>query len=196
MKNAPLPCRPNKFLCSTTDVVSLLTPAADSLAPARSALTGLRLRRIPIAAFPSSNSLLVERRRAPRWDIPVYFRCPAATASIRFQGSLHELQFGEFSPPRRRCHIRQILVVLTAKAAVPADRHRLEDEASASKPEEKKYQGDHGRYGANYRCCLPALAGFVSPHSMGPGKERVWQNGALFKENPRGKTVQIPSRGL
>jgi hypothetical protein len=24
----------------------------------------------------------------------------------------------------------------------------------------------------------------------------VWQNGALFKENPRGKTVQIPSRGL
>ena len=45
-----------------TGVASLLTPAADSLAPARSALTGLRLRRIPIAAFPSSNSLLVERR--------------------------------------------------------------------------------------------------------------------------------------
>jgi len=45
-----------------TDVASLLTPAADSLAPARSALTGLRLRRIPIAAFPSSDSLLVERR--------------------------------------------------------------------------------------------------------------------------------------
>ena len=32
----------------------------------------------------------------------------------------------------------------------------------------EKCQGDHGRYGANYRCCLPALAGFVSPHSMGP----------------------------
>ena len=31
-------------------------------------------------------------------------------------------------------------------------------------------QGDHGRCRANYRCCLPALAGFVSPHSVGPGK--------------------------
>ena len=49
-----------KHFHSTTDVASLLTPAADSLAPARSALTGLRLRRIPIAAFPSSNSLLVK----------------------------------------------------------------------------------------------------------------------------------------
>ena len=58
---------------STTDVASLLTPAADSLAPARPALTGLRLRRIPIAAFPSSNSLLVERR-VPRWEIARYFR--------------------------------------------------------------------------------------------------------------------------
>ena len=51
-----------KHFIAKTDVASLLTPAADSLAPARSALTGLRLRRIPIAAFPSSNSLLVERR--------------------------------------------------------------------------------------------------------------------------------------
>ena len=33
-----------------------------------------------------------------------------------------------------------------------------------------KSQGDHGRRRANYRCCLPALAGFVSPHSMGPGE--------------------------
>src|SRR3954466_6072695 len=33
----------------------------------------------------------------------------------------------------------------------------------------KKDQGDHGACRANYRCCLPALAGFVSPHSMGPG---------------------------
>ncbi len=32
-----------------------------------------------------------------------------------------------------------------------------------------KCQGDHGRCRANYRCCLPALAGFVSPQSMGPG---------------------------
>src|ERR1700677_30926 len=31
-------------------------------------------------------------------------------------------------------------------------------------------QGDHGGRGANCRCCIPALAGFVSPHSMGPGK--------------------------
>jgi len=31
-----------------------------------------------------------------------------------------------------------------------------------------KCQGDHGRCRANYRCCLPALAGFVSPHSVGP----------------------------
>src|SRR4051794_12861993 len=31
-------------------------------------------------------------------------------------------------------------------------------------------QGNHGRCRANYRCCIPALAGFVSPHSVGPGK--------------------------
>ena len=29
-------------------------------------------------------------------------------------------------------------------------------------------QGDCGNCKANYRCCLPALAGFVSPHSAGP----------------------------
>jgi hypothetical protein len=34
----------------------------------------------------------------------------------------------------------------------------------------QKRQGDHGGCRANYRCCIPALAGFVSPHSMGPGK--------------------------
>src|ERR1041385_662434 len=34
----------------------------------------------------------------------------------------------------------------------------------------EKSQGDHGGCRANCRCCLPALAGFVSPHSMGPGK--------------------------
>ena len=33
-----------------------------------------------------------------------------------------------------------------------------------------KSQGDHGKCGANYRCCIPALTGFVSPHSVGPGK--------------------------
>src|SRR6266699_3526957 len=34
----------------------------------------------------------------------------------------------------------------------------------------RESQGDHGACGANCRCCLPALAGFVSPHSMGPGQ--------------------------
>jgi len=37
-------------------------------------------------------------------------------------------------------------------------------------PGVKISQGDHGRSRANYRCCLPALAGFVSPQSMGPGR--------------------------
>ena len=55
-----------------TDVASLLTPASDSLAPARSALTGLRLRRIPIAAFPSSNSLLVRGEGAAFGYLSIY----------------------------------------------------------------------------------------------------------------------------
>jgi hypothetical protein len=38
--------------------------------------------------------------------------------------------------------------------------------------DDKRSQGDHGGCGANYRCCLPALAGFVCPHSVGPGKSR------------------------
>ncbi|MEY2465987.1 MAG: hypothetical protein QOD03_508 [Verrucomicrobiota bacterium] len=47
-------------------------------------------------------------------------------------------------------------------------------------------QGDHGRYGANYRCCLPALAGFVSPHSVGPDDDECaarmrWLQGELEK---------------
>ena len=36
-----------------------------------------------------------------------------------------------------------------------------------------KRQGDHGKYEANCRCCLPALAGFVSPHSVGPDTRNV-----------------------
>src|SRR5271156_4038278 len=36
-------------------------------------------------------------------------------------------------------------------------------------------QGDHGGCRANCRCCIPALAGFVSPHSMGPGTKNVPQ---------------------
>ncbi len=41
-----------------------------------------------------------------------------------------------------------------------------------SSRKKQKCQGDHGRCRANYRCCIPALAGFVSPHSVGPGKTR------------------------
>ena len=42
--------------------------------------------------------------------------------------------------------------------------------APATAATKKESQGDHGGCGAKYRCCLPALAGFPSPHSMGPGK--------------------------
>src|ERR1043165_6295929 len=47
----------------------------------------------------------------------------------------------------------------------------------------EKYQGDHGRCRANYRCCLPALAGFVSPHSMGPGETEFAACRRRFQEN-------------
>ena len=43
---------------------------------------------------------------------------------------------------------------------------------SALRIRNSKCQGDHGRCRANYRCCLPALAGFVSPQSMGPGENK------------------------
>src|ERR1035438_8519344 len=46
----------------------------------------------------------------------------------------------------------------------------------------ERCQGDHGRCRADYRCCLPALAGFVSPHSMGPGSQRLPETDAGFKE--------------
>ena len=46
----------------------------------------------------------------------------------------------------------------------------------------KQCQGDHGSRRANYRCCLPALAGFVSPQSMGPGLSNVEQHSRGFKE--------------
>ena len=45
------------------------------------------------------------------------------------------------------------------------------------KEKKERYQGYHGRCGADYRCCLPALAGFVSPHSMDPGA-RIKAEGA------------------
>ena len=47
-------------------------------------------------------------------------------------------------------------------------------------------QGDHGRYGANYRCCLPALAGFVSPHSMGPDAQNSVANFIGCRDKARG----------
>src|SRR5688500_9537759 len=37
----------------------------------------------------------------------------------------------------------------------------------------KSNQGDHGKCRANCRCCIPALAGFVSPHSVGPGAQKL-----------------------
>src|SRR5580658_9545887 len=43
----------------------------------------------------------------------------------------------------------------------------------------KECQGDHGGRGANCRCCIPALAGFVSPRSMGPGKPVSRLNGGF-----------------
>src|SRR5256885_3117804 len=46
-------------------------------------------------------------------------------------------------------------------------------------------QGDHGRSRANYRCCLPALAGFVSPQSMGPGATNVPESCGGFKKNQK-----------
>src|SRR5215212_6267410 len=47
----------------------------------------------------------------------------------------------------------------------------MESEARTASPRRRKLknQGDHGKCRANYRCCIPALAGFVSPHSVGPG---------------------------
>ncbi len=47
----------------------------------------------------------------------------------------------------------------------------------------KMCQGDCGNCKANYRCCLPALAGFVSPHSTGPGEFMVRDRRNSFKEN-------------
>src|SRR5208282_145854 len=58
-----------------------------------------------------------------------------------------------------------------------------------------KCQGDHGRYGANYRCCLPALAGFVSPHSMGPGGRNLRPSSRRFKEKQK-KSITDVSQSL
>src|ERR1035441_7548300 len=44
-----------------------------------------------------------------------------------------------------------------------------------------KCQGDCGNCKAYCRCCLPALAGFVSPHSTGPGKKSLPQPAPLVE---------------
>jgi len=49
------------------------------------------------------------------------------------------------------------------------------------KTREKKNQGYHSICRANYRCCIPALAGFVSPQSMGPGRTIKGQLLTRFK---------------
>ena len=54
---------------------------------------------------------------------------------------------------------------------------------------ERKCQGDHGRCRANCRCCLPALAGFVSPHSMGPGDKSLRQIPPRFKEKRTSRRI-------
>ena len=55
-----------------------------------------------------------------------------------------------------------------------------------------KRQGDHGKYEANCRCCLPALAGFVSPHSVGPDTRNVSRSQARLKAIDR--TLAKPAR--
>ena len=39
-----------------------------------------------------------------------------------------------------------------------------------------------------YRCCLPALAGFLSPHSMGPGANNKAGEPIWFKKEVAIKT--------
>src|SRR5438045_7920035 len=56
-----------------------------------------------------------------------------------------------------------------------------------------KCQGDHGGCRAKYRCCLPALAGFLSPHSMGPGANNRAPSRFSFKEKQK-RTRILESR--
>src|SRR3954454_5419002 len=56
----------------------------------------------------------------------------------------------------------------------------------------QKCQGDHGGCRANYRCCIPALAGFVSPHSMGPGTENLPHPARSIKQNSASLTRSPP----
>src|SRR3954452_16345929 len=59
-------------------------------------------------------------------------------------------------------------------------------------------QGNHGGCGANYRCCIPALAGFVSPHSVGPGKspEKLKPGSSASKQNFSRPSLIYISRSL
>ena len=58
----------------------------------------------------------------------------------------------------------------------------------------KKCQGDHGRCRADYRCCLPALAGFISPQSMGPGNAECAADWPLLQvETNRAAATRILS---
>src|ERR1041384_4645898 len=61
---------------------------------------------------------------------------------------------------------------------------RVQNVLSATNPSEIQCQGDHGGCRAKYRCCLPALAGFLSPHSMGPGADNKATTHCRFKEKP------------
>jgi len=75
---------------------------------------------------------------------------------------------------------------LVANYELPIANHRslITNHRSPKKVNRKfRSQGDHGRCRANYRCCLPALAGFVSPQSMGPGTANVPQAQGGFKKN-------------
>lgn len=79
-----------------------------------------------------------------------------------------------------------------ARSSIQAFPALMDDALSAENlsvleaPGKGEYQGDHGICRANYRCCIPALAGFVSPQSMGPGrtiKEQLGDGIKLYYSN-------------
>ena len=56
----------------------------------------------------------------------------------------------------------------------------------------ERCQGDCGNCKAYCRCCLPALAGFVSPHSTGPGEKNfAARAGPLQAETPDVETSGV-----
>jgi hypothetical protein len=52
----------------------------------------------------------------------------------------------------------------------PARRGELEAHAIQKKPARELRQG-----GSDYRCCIPALAGFVSPQSIAPDGKGIFR---------------------